>query len=117
MYLGETTRHLLAELQDETGRYYNTRTRARHHTANVITKAVPPRNRNIEAEYVMHMANGITHSVTGETLNLRKLLQNPETRPNWKKGNYNEYGRLFQGHKGGVKGTDTYFFHRAYSCL
>jgi hypothetical protein len=61
------------------------------------------------------MANEITHSVTGETLNLQKLLQNPDTQPDWKKGNYNEYGRLFQGHKGGVKGTDTCVFisHKA----
>jgi hypothetical protein len=28
MYLGDTTRHLLADLQAETGRYYNTRSRA-----------------------------------------------------------------------------------------
>jgi hypothetical protein len=53
------------------------------------------------------MANEITHAVTGETLNLRKLLQNPDTQPAWKIGSYNKYGRLFQGHKGGVKGTDT----------
>jgi hypothetical protein len=71
---------------------------------------VPPCNRYIEAEYDMHMANEITHAVTGETLNLRKLLLNPGTRPVWKKGNYNEYGRLFQGHSGGVKGADTCFF-------
>jgi hypothetical protein len=38
------------------------------------------------------------------------LLLSPETRPDWKKGNYNEYGRLFQGHKGGIKGTNTCFF-------
>jgi hypothetical protein len=56
------------------------------------------------------MANEITHSVTGETLNLRKLLQNPDTQLDWKKGSYNEYVRLFQGHKGGVKVTDTCFF-------
>jgi hypothetical protein len=61
------------------------------------------------------MANEITHAVTGETLNLRKLILDPETRPDWQKGNYNEYGRLFQGHKGVVKGTDTCFFieHKA----
>jgi hypothetical protein len=76
----------------------------------VITKVVPPHNRDIEAEYDMHMANEITHSDTGETLNLRKLLLNPETQPDWRKGNYNEYGRLFQGHKSGAKGTDTCFF-------
>jgi hypothetical protein len=38
------------------------------------------------------------------------LLQNPDTQPDWKKGNCNEYGQLFQGHKGGVKGTATCFF-------
>jgi hypothetical protein len=108
-YLGETTRHLLADLQAETGRYYNTRSRARNHTANAITRLVPSHNRDIESEYNMHMANEITHDVTGETLNLRKLLLNPETRPDWQKGNYNEYVRLFQGHKVGVKGTYTCF--------
>jgi hypothetical protein len=63
----------------------------------------------------MHMANEITHAVTGETLNLQKLLLNPETRPEWQKGNCNEYGRLFQGHKGDIKGTETCFFieHKA----
>jgi hypothetical protein len=69
-YLGETTRHLLADLQAEMGRYYNTWSRARHHTANVITTVVPPRNRDIKAEYYMHMVNEIAHAVTGETLNL-----------------------------------------------
>jgi hypothetical protein len=109
-YLGHKTRHLLADLQAETGRYYNTHRRARQYTANVITRVVPQRDPAIKVEYDMHMANEITHSVTGETLNLRKLLQNPETQPDWKKGSYNEYGRLFQEHKGGVKGTDTCFF-------
>jgi hypothetical protein len=58
------------------------------------------------------MANEVTHPVTGEYLNLRKLLQHPATQPYWSKGNYNAYGRLFQGHKGDVKGTDTCFFIR-----
>jgi hypothetical protein len=56
------------------------------------------------------MANEVTHAVTGGSLNIRKMLQNPDTQPAWKIGNYNECGRLFQGHKGGVKGTDTCFF-------
>jgi hypothetical protein len=105
-----TTIHLLADLQAETGRYYNTRIRSRNRTAHVITKVVPPHNQDIKAKYDMHMANETTHAVTGETLNMRKLLLNLETRPHWRKGNYNEYGRLFQGQKGGVKGTATCFF-------
>jgi hypothetical protein len=114
-FLGDTTRQLLADLQAETGQYYNTRSSARNQTANAITRFVPSHNWAIESEYDMHMANEITHAVTGETLNLRKLLLNPETRPEWQKGNYNEYGRLFQGHKGGVKVTETCSFieHRA----
>jgi hypothetical protein len=76
-YLGETTRHVLANLQAETGRYYNTRSSARNQTANAITRIVPSHNRDIESEYDMHMMNKITHAVTGETLNLRKLLLNP----------------------------------------
>jgi hypothetical protein len=114
-YLGYTTRQLLADLQDQTGRYYNTRSRARNQTANAITRFVPSHNRDIESEYDMHMANEMTHDVTGETLNLQKMLLNPETRPEWQKGNYNEYGRLFQGHKGGIKGIYTIFFidHKA----
>jgi hypothetical protein len=78
-------------------------------------RLIPARNRRIESEYDRHMAHEVTHAVTGETLNLRKLLLNPETRPACQKGNYNEYSRLFQGHKGGVKGTHTSFFieHKA----
>jgi hypothetical protein len=111
-YMGDTTRHLLADLQAETGRYYNTRSRAQQYTAKVVTRVAPPCDAAIEAEYDMHMANEIKHSVTGETLNLRKLLQNPDTQTDWKKGSYNEYSRLFQGHKGGVKAlTHIFSFH------
>jgi hypothetical protein len=107
-YLGDTTRHLLADLQAETGRNYKTRSSAQQNKANVVTIFIPPNDSAIEAEYDTNMANEKIHSATGETLNLRKLLQNPDTQPAWENGSKNEYGRLFQGHKGGVKGTDTY---------
>jgi hypothetical protein len=110
-YLGDTTRQLLADLQAETGRYYNTHSKARNQTANAITRFIPSHNRKTESEYDRHVVSEVTHAVTGETLNLQKLLLNPETRPEWQKGNYNEYGRLFQGHKGGVKGTNTCYFN------
>jgi hypothetical protein len=74
-YLGDTTRHLLADLQAETGIYYKTRSSAQQHTANVVTKSIPPSDSAIEAEYDTHMANEITHSVTGETLNLQKYCK------------------------------------------
>jgi hypothetical protein len=47
-YLGETTRHLLADLQAEPGRYYKTRSRARNQIDNTITRLVPSHNRDIE---------------------------------------------------------------------
>jgi hypothetical protein len=56
------------------------------------------------------MANEMTHPIMGEALNLKNLLHDPTTRPYWSTGNYNVYGRLFQGHKGGAKGMDTCFF-------
>jgi hypothetical protein len=56
-YLGDTTRQLLQDLQAETGRYYNTRSRTRNQTANAITRFIPAHNRRIESEYDRHMAN------------------------------------------------------------
>jgi hypothetical protein len=114
-YLGDTTRQLLGDLRAEIGRYYNTRSTTRNQTANAVMRFIPAHNWRIESEYDRHMAHEVTYTVTGETLNLRKLLLNPETQPAWQKGNYNEYGRLFQGHKGGIKGTETCFFieHKA----
>jgi hypothetical protein len=108
-YLDDTIRHLLADLQAETDIYYKTRSSARQNTANAVIRFIPLGNSAIKAEYATHMANEITHAVTGETLSPRKLLQNPDTQPAWKTGSYNEYGQLFQGHKG-VKGTDTCLF-------
>jgi hypothetical protein len=107
--LGQITRHLLDDLQAETGRYYRMRSAARQANANVVTRFVPDSNTKVDTAYEAHMANEVTHAITGEALNIRKLLQDPETRPAWKVGNYNEYGILFQGHRGGVKGTDTCF--------
>jgi hypothetical protein len=86
-YLGDTTRQLLKDLRAETGRYYNTRSTTRNQTANAIMRFIPAHNRSIESGYDRHMANEVTHTVMGKTLNLRKLLLNPETRPAWQKGN------------------------------
>jgi hypothetical protein len=69
-YLGDTTRQLLADLQAETGRYYNTTSRTRNQTANAITRFIPSHNGNIESEYDRHMSNKVTHAVTGKTLNM-----------------------------------------------
>jgi hypothetical protein len=114
-YLGDKTQQLIEDLRAETGQYYNTRSTTRNQTATAITRFIPAHNRRIESEYDMHVANEVTHAVTSETLNLRNLLLNPEIRPAWKKGNYNEHGRLLQGYQCGVNGTDTCFFieHKA----
>jgi hypothetical protein len=78
-YLGDTTQQLLEDLRAEIGRYYNTRSTTRNQTANAIARCIPAHNRSIESAYDRHMANEVSHAVTGETLNLRKLLLNPET--------------------------------------
>jgi hypothetical protein len=109
-YLGPTTRRLLDDIQAETGRYYRTRSAAPLDGANLVTRFFPDINPRVGTAYETHMANEVTHAVTGEALHLRKLLQDSEMRLTWKVRNYNEYGRLFQGHTGGVKRTDTCFF-------
>jgi hypothetical protein len=109
-YLGQTTRHRLDDIQAETGRYYRTCSAACQADTNLVTKFVPDSDTRVGPAYETHMANKVTHVITGEALNHRKILQDPAMRPAWKVGNYNEYGRLFQGHRGGVKVTDTCFF-------
>jgi hypothetical protein len=47
-YLGENTRHLLADLQAETGRYYRTRSTARQEKANAVKRFVPATDTNID---------------------------------------------------------------------
>jgi hypothetical protein len=69
-YMGDTTRQLLEDLQAEKGLYYNTRSTTCNQTSNAITRFVPAHNRRIGAEYDRHIANEVTHAVTGETLNL-----------------------------------------------
>jgi hypothetical protein len=78
-YLGDTTRQLLQDLRAETGWFYNTRSTTRKQTDNAITRFIPAHNQRIESEYGRHMANKVTHAITGETLYLRKLVLNPET--------------------------------------
>jgi hypothetical protein len=109
-YLGPATRRLLDYIQAETGRYYRTRSASRLEGANLVTKFDPDIYTRVGTAFDTHVANEVAYAVIGEALNPRKLLKDPETRPAWKVGNYNEYGRLFQGHKGGVKETDTCFF-------
>jgi hypothetical protein len=60
-YLGDTTRHIIADLQAETGIYYKTRSSARQSIVNVVTIFIPPTKSAIEAEYATHMANEIIH--------------------------------------------------------
>jgi hypothetical protein len=108
--LGPTTRCLMDDIQAETHSYCRIRSESRLDEANHVATSVPDTTTSIGTDSCKRMANEVTHAVTGESLNIRKLLQNPETRPFWKVGNYNEYGRLFQGHKEGVKGTYTCFF-------
>ena len=47
---------------------------------------------------------------TGDMLEYRHLLKNPKYRETWSKAFGKEIGRLAQGQKGIVEGTDALFF-------
>jgi hypothetical protein len=49
---------------------------------------------------------------TGRLLNYRQLLQHPDYQEPWTKSSANEFGRLANGVRGHVKGTNTIKFIR-----
>ena len=55
----------------------------------------------------MHKMMHIYDANTGKKLTLRALLQNPDTTEIWSRSASNEYGRLLQGNKYGITGTET----------
>jgi hypothetical protein len=58
-------------------------------------------------------ANAVIDEITGKELNYKKLISNPETKEKWLRSSANEFGRLAQGLKDRVTGTDTIMFIRA----
>jgi hypothetical protein len=108
--LEPATRNLMDDIHAETHSFYNTQSGSYLHEANKAT-FIPDPAPAVTGNYYMPMANEVMHPDTGHTLNLRQLLRDATTNPKWDGGNYNEFGRLFQGHKGGIQGMNTpYFF-------
>jgi hypothetical protein len=52
----------------------------------------------------------VVDQTTGESLRYKRLIDNKETSGIWNHSCANEFGRLFQGIKGRIIGTNTYFF-------
>eukprot|EP00957_Ditylum_brightwellii_P170370 12967817-Ditylum_brightwellii.AAC.1 len=56
------------------------------------------------------MANAIIDEETGRSLEYRELITKPQYKKQWTHSLANELGRLAQGLKRGIKGTDTIIF-------
>ena len=57
-----------------------------------------------------YLANNVIHPKDGHAMNYKELISNPDTKDDWQVSATNEFARLFQGLKGGAKGTNTCFF-------
>jgi hypothetical protein len=61
-------------------------------------------------EFLCEFAGAVMDDQTGDMLEYRHLVKNPRYRDTWSKAFGKEIGRLAQGQKGVVDGTDTLFF-------
>jgi hypothetical protein len=50
-YLGQTTRHILDDIQAETGRYYRTRSAAHQANSNLVTRLVPDSDTRVDTSF------------------------------------------------------------------
>ena len=78
---------------------------------NVFVDSLKERVKESEANvHPEHMANGVVHPVTKETITkYKKLISDPLLRKTWLEAMCRELGRLAQGY-GDVKGTNTVRF-------
>ena len=60
-------------------------------------------------KYPRHMLNAVLNEETGELMEYRNLIGDPKYREIWGKSYGNKLGRLVQGMKGRVEGTNTIF--------
>jgi len=67
------------------------------------TEALPQENH-------WHWASNVMDPDTGKSLPYRHLITDPATAPLWNRSSADEFGRLAQGVRDRVKGTDTIFF-------
>jgi hypothetical protein len=102
---------------------YNTRARARQHSANQAHTLTPrifrpiafTNNQSItlpfkQAPKTMPMANSVINEDTVASLEYRHLIQDDSTFPVWNKEAAHEFGRLAQGVGGRIEGYNTIFF-------
>jgi hypothetical protein len=102
---------------------YNTRARARQHSANQAHTLTPRIFRPIaftnnqaitlpfkQSPQTMPMANSVINEDTGASLEYRHLIQDDSTFPVWNKAAENEFGRLAQGVGARIEGSNTIFF-------
>ena len=80
---------------------------------NISNRKLQPKKlagRKFPLELLCEMANAIMDGDTGELLEYQQLMQRPKYQQIWGKSFGNEIGRLAQGMKGRVTGTNTMFF-------
>eukprot|EP00956_Cyclotella_meneghiniana_P036712 scaffold129408_cov92-Cyclotella_meneghiniana.AAC.1 len=66
--------------------------------------------RKFPLEFLCEFANAVMDEDTGEMLEYRHLVKRPKYRDTWSKAFGKEIGRLAQGQKGVVEGTNALFF-------
>jgi hypothetical protein len=102
---------------------YNTRARARQHSANQAHFLAPHifrpiafiNNQNVavtprQATNNIPMADAVINQDTGASLEYRHLIQDEATFPVWNKAAENEFRCLAQGVGGRIEGSNTIFF-------
>jgi hypothetical protein len=102
---------------------YNTRARARQHSANqahtlkqriflpvAFTSNTSVDMPSAQAPRTMPMANAVINEDTGASLEYRHLIQDETTFPVWNKAAANEFGRLAQAFGGRIEGSNIIFF-------
>jgi hypothetical protein len=101
---------------------YNTRARARQHSANqahtlkkhifcpiAFTSKKYVAMPITQAPWPFPMANAVKNEDTGASLEYRHLIQDKTTFPVWNKAAANEFGRLAQGVGGKIEGPNIFF--------
>jgi hypothetical protein len=102
---------------------YNTRARARQHSANqaqflaphIFRPIVFTNNQSItvnstQSPHHIPMVNAIINQETVSSLEYRRLIQDESTFPVWNKASANEFGRFAQVVGGRIEGSNTIFF-------
>jgi hypothetical protein len=67
-------------------------------------------SRQFPLQFLHEVAGAVMDVETGDMLEYRHLVKNPKYRETWSKAFGKEIGRLAQGQKGIVEGTDALFF-------